>query len=281
VKKKGWDGGFGMIEVLLIFAAFFTALVMIISLGTDTRSRAITDDLTVIKNHQNAILAAVVNGNAWAFTLARNGVVLPTSATNPLTTPLADPPLIAPPLSLAEPFATGAAAFDLYDSGGTLLFGTRSAPTVGFTQRGARCPAGSPFSSTSSTPSCPLNYELRWWVAVNAVNPVVTISATLRVSPSLLLLNPARFSFDNTVVAPQVGVNTISRHLYPSWVSHGLVGTSNPSLTHLDLGSVPACPADFLPGNFCGFNGFSGTIGQSCICSSSICKNGQELFRCQ
>lgn len=260
-------------ELLLFFGAFSTAILAIITLGMQLRARANLDDLTAASNYQNIVLSLVLDGNSWAQTLARNNIILPTATTNPLTNPLADPPLIPPPESETAPFPTGARPFDLYDSSGLLVVAARTAPARGITKQGAAC-------SGANSP-CAMTYRLRWWLSANAANPLVTIAANLQIDSAALNFNSALYSFDNSVLDPAKRVNTITRHLFPSWVSRGLTGPSNPNLAYLDLSGVPVCAAGFMPGLYCGFNGFAGFVGRSCLCPTTTCKNGQELFTCQ
>ena len=266
------NAGLGMTELLLFFALFASGILALMSLTTSVKNQVINSDPTTAENYQYSILSAIMDGTSWARTLNKNNVPLPTTLSNPATTPLSNPPSISPPDSNVAPFPVAAQPFDLLDAAGNPLVSSRSSPTSGLTLEGAPC--------TGATSPCPLRFELRWWIPTSAANPLVTISATLRVLASAKL-NPLIFSFDNTVDGSFKKLNPISRHLFPSWVSRGLIQPANPQLANLILSSVPPCPADFIPGNFCGMPGFSGSVGRSCICPISICKNGRELFRCQ
>jgi len=247
--------GFGYLELTITLLTFSIVMLAIMWLAVQMRKQSSVTNHDFIEAQRTTILALVMDGRSRARTIGMNPA----------------PPTVVPPVPFA-PFPPGTGALlDLYDSTASAAPVIRStSPSAGFTLQGQNCAS---FSSQSSSPGCPLRFELRWFIVTTGSNPIVAVTVTLQVSPGALNLNPLLYSYDYQVLAPIKAMNPITRHLSSSWVAQGLVTSRR--LAYVNFSNVPDCGAAFIPGSSCS------ALDAVCICPTTVCPVGQELYRCQ
>lgn len=257
--KKSSHGqrGFGLFDLMLTVAAFSIAMAAIMSLARQLKTQTASENIGFIESQRSTILALVMDGRSWSRTVSMNQ----------------PPPTVLPPVPFT-PFPPGTGnplnLFNSTNSNTPVINSTND--RAGFTTQGLNCTS---FSRTTASPECPLRYELRWFIVTPGVNPIVAVTATLMVSPGTLKFNPMIYSYDYQVLDPVKTMNPITRQLNASWVAQGALSSAN--LKGLTFQGVPNCStiAGFVAGTLCN------TVGATCICDTSICPGGQELYQCE